>query len=261
MGPNKEKEDGPIQSLPKFSVAIQWFFGAELQLKKEQRLSSYGCEKYSSGQRYKKKERQVPELLWMEATGYGVLMETILMIASGVFGSGIINARPRSETSSKLLAHVVSPWKVDVTRENLEKVADLLLKFVTDDMTIMSQESSQSLLGHLFQMSNKIEPPIVLTLLKCIHYLSTEPRCLENLQRGDAVKDLISNLDRKEGALVSQMLHEVLYALFNWCKIKEQAAENGIIPYLDAILEWIFKLKQVLRICQFPAQQPPGLKY
>ncbi|KAH6831363.1 mitogen-activated protein kinase kinase kinase 7 [Perilla frutescens var. hirtella] len=157
--------------------------------------------------------------------------------ASGVLsGSGVLNARPGSATSSGLLSHMVSPWNVDVAREYLEKVADLLLEFAAADTAVKSYMCSQSLLSRLFQMFNKIEPPILLKLLKCINHLSTDPHCLEHLQRADAIKYLIPNLDLKEGSLVSQIHHEVLNALFNLCKInkrrQEQAAENGIIPHL-----------------------------
>ncbi|KAL0409158.1 UNVERIFIED_CONTAM: MAP3K epsilon protein kinase [Sesamum radiatum] len=97
-------------------------------------------------------------------------------------------------------------------------------------------------------MFNKIEPPILLKLLKCINHLSTDPHCLENLQRADAIKYLIPNLDLKEGAFVSQIHHEVLNALFNLCKInkrrQEQAAENGIIPHLMHFIMSDSPLKQ-----------------
>lgn len=83
--------------------------------------------------------------------------------ASGVLsGSGVLNARPGSATSSGLLSHMVSPWNADAAREYLEKVADLLLEFAGADSTVKSYMCSQSLLSRLFQMFNKIEPPILL---------------------------------------------------------------------------------------------------
>ncbi|KAJ0910957.1 putative protein kinase STE-STE-Pl family [Helianthus annuus] len=168
-----------------------------------------------------------------KASTSGIASQT----ASGVLsGSGVLNARPGSATSSGLLSHMVSPWNADVAREYLEKVADLLLEFAGADSTVKSYMCSQSLLSRLFQMFNKVEPPILLKLLKCINHLSTDPHCLEHLQRADAIKHLIPNLDLKDGPLVSQIHHEVLNALFNLCKInkrrQEQAAENGIIPHL-----------------------------
>ncbi|KAL8201411.1 hypothetical protein R6Q57_012750 [Mikania cordata] len=167
------------------------------------------------------------------ASTSGIASQTTSAVLSG---SGVLNARPGSSTSSGLLSHMVSPWNADVAREYLEKVADLLLEFAGADSTVKSYMCSQSLLSRLFQMFNKIEPPILLKLLKCINYLSTDPHCLEHLQRADAIKHLIPNLDLKDGPLVSQIHHEVLNALFNLCKInkrrQEQAAENGIIPHL-----------------------------
>lgn len=169
--------------------------------------------------------------------------------ASGVLsGSGVLNARPGSTTSSGLLSHMVSTFNADVAREYLEKVADLLLEFSGADTTVKSYMCSQSLLSRLFQMFNRIEPPILLKLLKCINLLSTDPHCLENLQRADAIKYLIPNLDLKEGPLISQIHHEVLNALFNLCKInkrrQEQAAENGIIPHLMHFIMSDSPLKQ-----------------
>lgn len=169
--------------------------------------------------------------------------------ASGVLsGSGVLNARPGSATSSGLLSHMVSTLNADVAREYLEKVADLLLEFAQADTTVKSYMCSQSLLSRLFQMFNRVEPPILLKILKCVNYLSTDPNCLENLQRAEAIKYLIPNLELKEGALVSQIHHEVLNALFNLCKInkrrQEQAAENGIIPHLMHFIESNSPLKQ-----------------
>ncbi|GMH12499.1 hypothetical protein Nepgr_014340 [Nepenthes gracilis] len=157
--------------------------------------------------------------------------------ASGVLsGSGVLNARPGSATSSGLLSNMVSTMNADVAREYLEKVAELLLEFARADTIVKSHMCSQSLLTRLFHMFNRVEAPILLKLLKCINHLSTDPNCLENLQRAEAIKHLIPNLELKEGSVASQIHEEVLNALFNLCKInkrrQEQAAENGIIPHL-----------------------------
>ncbi|KAH9771516.1 MAP3K epsilon protein kinase 1 [Citrus sinensis] len=175
----------------------------------------------------------------------GIVSQT----ASGVLsGSGVLNARPGSATSSGLLSHMVSTLNADVAREYLEKVADLLLEFAQADTTVKSYMCSQSLLSRLFQMFNRIEPPILLKILKCVNHLSTDPNCLENLQRADAIKYLIPNLDLKDGHLVSLIHSEVLHALFNLCKInkrrQEQAAENGIIPHLMHFIMSDSPLKQ-----------------
>ncbi|AQK46853.1 MAP3K epsilon protein kinase 1 [Zea mays] len=157
--------------------------------------------------------------------------------ASGVLsGSGVLNLRPGSTTSSGPLAQMFSSMSADVAREYLEKVADLLLEFAQADTVVRSLMASQSLLTRLFQMFNKIEPPILLKILRCINHLSGDPNCLETLQRTDAIKHLIPILELCDGPLVFQIHSEVLNALFNLCKInkrrQEQAAENGIIPHL-----------------------------
>ncbi|KAK8456465.1 hypothetical protein SEVIR_3G026100v4 [Setaria viridis] len=157
--------------------------------------------------------------------------------ASGVLsGSGVLNLRPGSTTSSGPLAQMFSSMSADVAREYLEKVADLLLEFAQADTVVKSLMASQSLLARIFQMFNKIEPPILLKILRCINHLSGDPNCLETLQRTDAIKHLIPILELRDGPLVYQIHSEVLNALFNLCKInkrrQEQAAENGIIPHL-----------------------------
>lgn len=87
--------------------------------------------------------------------------------ASGVLsGSGVLNARPGSATSSGLLSHMVSSFNADVAKEYLEKVADLLLEFAQADTAVKSYMCSQSLLSRLFQMFNRIEPPILLKVDK-----------------------------------------------------------------------------------------------
>lgn len=179
------------------------------------------------------------------ASTSGIVSQT----ASGVLsGSGVLNARPGSATSSGLLSNMVSTLNTDVAREYLEKVADLLLEFAQADTVVKLYMCSQSLLSRLFQMFNRVEPPILLKILKCINHLSTDPNCLENLQRAEAIKYLIPNLELKEGSLVSQIHHEVLNALFNLCKInkrrQEQAAENGIIPHLMQFIMLDSPLKQ-----------------
>ena len=91
--------------------------------------------------------------------------------ASGVLsGSGVLNARPGSATSSGLLSHMVSSLNADVAKEYLEKVADLLLEFAQADTAVKSYMCSQSLLSRLFQMFNRIEPPILLKVDKKFHW-------------------------------------------------------------------------------------------
>ncbi|KAK4798610.1 hypothetical protein SAY86_030936 [Trapa natans] len=179
------------------------------------------------------------------ASTSGVVSQT----TSGVLsGSGVLNARPGSAASSGLLLHMVSTLNADVAREYLEKVADLLLEFAQADTTVKSHMCSQGLLIRLFQMFNRIERPILLKILTCINHLSADPNCLESLQRAEAIKFLIPNLELKDGALISQIHHEVLNALFNLCKInkrrQEQAAENGIIPHLMHFILTDSPLKQ-----------------
>ena len=154
--------------------------------------------------------------------------------ASGVLsGSDVLNARLGSDTSSGLLSHMVTTLSAEVASQYLEKVADLLLEFARADTTVKSYMCSQSLLSRLFQMFNRVEPPILLKvlqkyyecffrshaynaflfvqILKCTNHLSTDPNCLESLQRADAIKHLIPNLEVKEGNLVDQIHHEVTF--------------------------------------------------
>ena len=90
--------------------------------------------------------------------------------ASGVLsGSGVLNARPGSATSSGLLSQMVSTMNAEVAREYLGKVSDLL-EFSQADTTVKSYMCSQSLLSRLFQMFNRMEPPILLKVHKRVLY-------------------------------------------------------------------------------------------
>jgi hypothetical protein len=82
--------------------------------------------------------------------------------SSVLSGSGVLNLRPGSTTSSGPLAQMFSSMSADVAHEYLEKAADLLLEFAQADTVVKSLMSTQSLLTRLFQMFNKIEPPILL---------------------------------------------------------------------------------------------------
>ncbi|KAK4793729.1 hypothetical protein SAY86_024164 [Trapa natans] len=167
------------------------------------------------------------------ASSSGIFSQTTSGMLSG---SGVLNARPASTASSGLLLQMVSTMNADVSREYLEKVADLLLEFAQADTTVKSRMCSQGLLNRLFQMFDRVTHPILLKILMCINHLSMDPNCLESLQRAEAIKYLIPNLEIKDGPLIDEIHHEVLNALFNLCKInkrrQEQAAENGIIPHL-----------------------------
>ncbi|XP_024545433.1 MAP3K epsilon protein kinase 1 isoform X1 [Selaginella moellendorffii] len=154
--------------------------------------------------------------------------------ASGLLSlSGVLNGRPGSATSSGVLTRMTSTLNAEVAREYLVKVADLLLEFSRADTVVKSSMCSLSLLIRLFTMLSKLEPPILLKILKCISQLSMDPYTLEPLQRADAMKHLVPLL---EGQYTSQIHNQVLNALYNLCKInkrrQEQAAECGIIPHL-----------------------------
>eukprot|EP00249_Psilotum_nudum_P025064 c29365_g2_i3 orf=721-5196(+) len=170
--------------------------------------------------------------------------------ASGILSvSGVLGGRAGSVTSSGFLSRMVSTLNADVAREYLEKVADLLLEFSRADTVVKSHMCKLSLLIRLFQMLNKLEPTILLRILKCINQLSTDPFTLEHLQRADAMKHLVPFFEWREGPMVSQIHNEVLNALYNLCKInkrrQEQAAECGIIPHLMHFIKINSPLKQL----------------
>lgn len=109
----------------------------------------------------KNSQKSANKKLGLQASNDGIASTSGLVsqTASGVLsGSGVLNARPGSAASSGLLSH----WNADIAREYLDKVADLLLEFARADTRVKSYMCSQSLLSRLFQMFNKIEPPILL---------------------------------------------------------------------------------------------------
>ncbi|KAJ7536364.1 hypothetical protein O6H91_12G066000 [Diphasiastrum complanatum] len=169
--------------------------------------------------------------------------------ASGLLsGSGILNGKPGSATSSGVLSRMISTLNAGVAGEYLSRVADLLLEFSRGDTVVKAFMCSLSLLIRLFTMLNKLEPPILVKILKCIKQLSMDPYTLELLQRAEAMKHLVPLLESHEGPYVSQIHNQVLHALYNLCKInkrrQEQAAECGIIPHLLQFITTSSPLKQ-----------------
>lgn len=112
----------------------------------------------------KTSKKVLPQSIGSTTSNEGALTSGVAsQTASGVLsGSGVLNARPGSTTSSGLLLQMVSSLNADVAREYLKKVADLLLEFAQSDSIVKSYMCSQSLLARLFQMFNKIEPSILL---------------------------------------------------------------------------------------------------
>ncbi|KAG6466408.1 hypothetical protein ZIOFF_075789 [Zingiber officinale] len=105
------------------------------------------------------------------------------------------NILPLLYASNEKRTTMVSSSNDDVAREYLEKVAGHLL--------VIAQAGT--------------------LILKCINNLSMDPNCLESLQRADAIKYLIPNLELSKD-LVSRIHSEVLNALFNLCKINKKEA-------------------------------------
>ncbi|KAG6553054.1 hypothetical protein Mapa_005391 [Marchantia paleacea] len=162
--------------------------------------------------------------------------------------SGAPSSKPGSSSSTGLLSRTMSTLNADVTRDYVARVADLLLEFSRADTTVKSHMCSVNLLIRLFQMLNKLEPVILVKILRCIKELSTDPFTLEYLQRADAMKHLVPFLEAREGPLVPQIHNQVLNALYNLCKInkrrQEQAAESDIIVHLMYFIKENSPLKQ-----------------
>ncbi|THG05082.1 hypothetical protein TEA_012888 [Camellia sinensis var. sinensis] len=173
--------------------------------------------------------------------------------ASGVLsGSGVLNARPGSTTSSGLLSHMVSTFNADVAREYLEKVADLLLEFSGADTTVKSYMCSQSLLSRLFQMFNRIEPPILLKVLNALFNL-----CKINKRRQEQAA---------ENGIIPHLMHFIMsdsplkqYALPLLCDMahasrnsREQLRAHGGLDVYLSLLEdelWSVTALDSIAVC------------
>jgi hypothetical protein len=101
-------------------------------------------------------------------------------------------------------------------------------------------------------------PSVLLKVLKCLKFLSTDAMTLDPLQRAGLIPKLVSCLNYRTGPYVVEMQSQVrrarrwvwavtqggtaqiLNALFNMCRLhrtrQEQAALAGIVPHLKAII-------------------------
>ncbi|KAK9115590.1 hypothetical protein Sjap_014537 [Stephania japonica] len=157
--------------------------------------------------------------------------------ASGVLsGSGVLNARPGSATSSGLLSNMVSTFNADAARDYLEKVADLLLEFARADTVVKLHMCTQSLLTRLFQMFNRVEPPILLKVLQALFNL-----CKINKRRQEQAAEngiiphlmhiIMSNSPLKQYAL--PLLCDMAHASRN--SREQLRAHGGLEVYLSLL--------------------------
>uniref|UniRef100_A0A6N2LII4 Uncharacterized protein n=1 Tax=Salix viminalis TaxID=40686 RepID=A0A6N2LII4_SALVM len=68
---------------------------------------------------------------------------------------------------------------------------------------------------------------IPILILKCIDNLSTDPNCLENLQRADAITYLIPNLELKDGPLVDHIHSELLFSMLKAAFERDGQSSGG----------------------------------
>ncbi|GBG63616.1 hypothetical protein CBR_g38927 [Chara braunii] len=142
------------------------------------------------------------------------------------------------------------PVNVDVAREYLVKVADLLLEFSRGDTVVKTHMCSFSSLHGLFKMLDLLESPILVKILKCINQLTTDPITLEHLQRAGAILHLVPFLKKgDEGPLTMELVTQALTGLCNLCKVnktrQEHAVSAGIIPHLKHLIQTNSPLKQL----------------
>jgi len=137
--------------------------------------------------------------------------------------------------------------------DHAERAAEIFLLFSCADTVVKAQIATRQVLPGLMRVIEKPKeygPHVVLLLLRCIKHLCMgDASQMEALQRAKAVPTLVAMLRlNQEGGLPAEMRNQCVNALYLLCKIsrsrQEEAAINGVLPPLQALIEQGSPLKQ-----------------
>lgn len=138
---------------------------------------------------------------------------------------------------------------VQVCREYVGKVANLLILFSYADPVVKSQLCSVPLLFRLFQLMNDLELEILVKVLKAIRQLSMEPTMLDQLQRASSISTLVPFLSRTSGPYVNE-IHNQVYQ-------ERVVVVCCLLLLLIALVCWLSTVRPGSRLPLQPLQSEP----
>ncbi|KAF9117186.1 hypothetical protein BGX27_000035 [Mortierella sp. AM989] len=129
-----------------------------------------------------------------------------------------------------------------------EKIVQVFLIFSQGDFPVKELLAERKIVHRMLNSLQSLPPNLCVMMLKCIKNVSLNFNTLDELQNASAIHTLVQVLGEHTGSSATDVRNHVLTTLFNLCRInksrQEEAAQAGIIPYLQQIAESTSPLKQ-----------------
>ncbi|KAJ7070151.1 hypothetical protein C8F01DRAFT_1115466 [Mycena amicta] len=152
---------------------------------------------------------------------------------------------------SAALINVISTGGPAATETKM-KIIQILLVFSQvsqSDIHVRNALGTRKVIRRLLRSCELLEPECLVQMLKAVKHLSMNATLLEVLQNANAIEILVRILeDQSSGPHSTEMSNHIFQTCYNLCRLnksrQEEAAQAGIIPCLQRVIETKSPLKQ-----------------
>ncbi|KAJ7202878.1 hypothetical protein GGX14DRAFT_653362 [Mycena pura] len=140
----------------------------------------------------------------------------------------------------------------DSATETKMKIIQILLVFSQvsqSDIHVRNALGTRKVIRRLLRSCELLEPECLVQMLKAVKHLSMNATLLEVLQNANAIEILVRILEKQSsGPHSTEMSNHIFQTCYNLCRLnksrQEEAAQAGIIPCLQRVIETRSPLKQ-----------------
>ncbi|KAG7088758.1 hypothetical protein E1B28_012724 [Marasmius oreades] len=141
-----------------------------------------------------------------------------------------------------------SPSSTEMNR----KIIQILLVFSQvsqSDIHVRNALGTRKVVRRLLRACELLEPDCLVMMLKAVKHLSMNVTLLDVLQNANAIEILVHILEEQStGPHSAEMSNHIFHTCFNLCRLnksrQEEAAQAGIVPCLQKVIETKSPLKQ-----------------
>ncbi|KAF7297578.1 Cytokinesis protein sepH [Mycena kentingensis (nom. inval.)] len=152
---------------------------------------------------------------------------------------------------SAALINVISTGGPAATEIKM-KIIQILLVFSQvsqSDIHVRNALGTRKVVRRLLRSCELLEPECLVQMLKAVKHLSMNATLLEVLQNANAIEILVKILEEQSsGPHSTEMSNHIFQTCYNLCRLnksrQEEAAQAGIIPCLQRVIETKSPLKQ-----------------
>ncbi|KAF7299411.1 Cytokinesis protein sepH [Mycena indigotica] len=152
---------------------------------------------------------------------------------------------------SAALVNVISTGGAAATETEM-KIIQILLVFSQvsqSDIHVRNALGTRKVVRRLLRSCELLEPECLVQMLKAVKHLSMNATLLEVLQNANAIEILVKILEEQSsGPHSTEMSNHIFQTCYNLCRLnksrQEEAAQAGIIPCLQRVIETKSPLKQ-----------------